>query len=247
MGKFNHLSHTLFTIKPLYKINKLNIESNKLWVEIIKLLWAVYNNINFQGNFMIASKYYSESENVCEFYIITDKWIELSHTTKSNNIILLRDLWDNYYLVEDNNWKNIYKLDDNNVFNIVDNRLLNMDHTSINKLFKWEPTLINSNNETWIYVFDKSTWKLTKLIDVININLNFPEMDWDMMIITSEYWEERFFYKNWKLYKFKKWYTLHNWYFKKWFFGEKIILKNSFKDMEQYLNEIVIPQNITIA
>ena len=157
----------------------------------------------------------------------------------------LRDLWDNYYLIETTYWKSILKLDNHNVFNAVDNRLLDMQHTNVESLMKWDPVMINHNNETWIYVFEKTSWKLTKLIDATNINLNSPEMDWDMMTISTEYWKEIFFYKDWKLYEFSKWYSLHtwyiHWYLKKWFFGEKFFIKTSFDYMANYLTEVRTP------
>lgn len=225
----------------LSEISKWEIEPGKLWVEITELLWPSYNSIKFQWNFILASRKFSESEYISEIYVITYKWIELAHTAKTNWNVWLNDLWNNYYLIETVYWKGIYKLDDDNILNSFNNTLLNMNHLNIYSLMKWEPTLVNNNNESWIYIFDKITWKLTKLIDTTNINLNSPEMDWDMMTLNSEYWEETFFYKNWKLYDFKKWFTLHKWYLKKWFFGEKIILKNSFEYMEPYLTEIKTP------
>lgn len=229
----------------LSEISVWDTKEDKLWVEITELLWPVYNNIRFQGNFVISSRPNKENKDIFEIYVNVDNQLELAHTTESNSIIWLRDLWDNYYLVDDDSWKNIYKLDEHNIFEIVDTRLLKMFHTNIEQLIKWEPTLISHNKESWIYIFDKNTWKLTKLIDATNINLNSPEMDWDMMTISTEYWKEIFFYKDWKIYEFSKWYSLHTWYIywyiKKWFFGEKVFVKNSFDAMAPYLTEIRIP------
>lgn len=229
----------------LTEIAKWEMEPGKLWVEVTELLWPAYNNIRFQWKFIKASIKYSESEDIYDIYINNDDWIELAYTTKSDLSMWLRDLWDNYYLIETTYWKSILKLDNHNVFNAVDNRLLDMQHTNIVSLMKWDPVMINHNNETWIYVFEKTTWKLTKLIDATNINLNSPEMDWDMMTISTEYWKEIFFYKDWKLYEFSKWYSLHTlyiyWYLKKWFFGEKFFIKPSFDYMANYLTEVRTP------
>lgn len=227
----------------LTEIAKWEMEEWKLWVEVTELLWPVYNSIRFQWNFIKASRQYSESEDMYEIYINTGDSIELTYTVKSGLSMWLRDLWDNYYQIETTYWKSIFRLDGHNVFNIVDNRLLNMYHTNIQTLMKWEPTLVNNNNEHWIYLFDKITWKLTKLIDTININS--PEMDWDMMTLNTEYWKEILFYKNWKIYEFNKWYKLYKWYIywfiKKWLFGDKIFVKNSFEYMEPYLTEVETP------
>jgi len=229
----------------LTEIAKWEMEPGKLWVEVTELLWPAYNNIRFQWKFIKASRKYSESEDIYDIYINNDDWIELAYTTKSDLSMWLRDLWDNYYLIETTYWKSILKLDNHNVFNAVDNRLLDMQHTNIGSLMKWDPVMINHNNETWIYVFEKTSWKLTKLIDATNINLNSPEMDWDMMTISTEYWKEIFFYKDWKLYEFSKWYSLHTWYIywylKKWFFGEKFFIKPSFDYMANYLTEVRTP------
>ncbi len=229
----------------LSEISVWDKKQDELWVEVTELLSPVYNSIRFQGNFVIVSRPNRENRDIYEIYVNVDNKLELAHTTESNSTIWLRDLWNNYYLVDDVSWKNIYKLDEHNIFEIVDPRLLNMFHANIEQLMKWEPSLISNNKETWIYVFDKNTWKLTKIIDATNINLNSPEMDWDMMTISTEYWKEIFFYKDWKIYEFSKWYSLHTWYIywylKKWFFGEKIFVKNSFDTMAPYLTEIKTP------
>lgn len=231
----------------LTEISKWDTSEDKLWVEINQLLWDTHNNIRFQGNFVIARRNKTENENIFEIYVNTDSWLELAHTTTSDLVIWLRDLWDNYFLVEDSAWKNIYKMDKYNIFNNIDDILIWSYIWNIDKLMKWEPTLIRSKKETWIYIFDKKASKLTKLIDVENGNTNSPEINWDMMIIPNNNWNHIFFYKDWKLYDFKKWYKLiksdtsSQEYIKKWFFGKKILLKNNINDMFEYLEELVIP------
>ncbi|MDD2907437.1 MAG: hypothetical protein PHH98_02235 [Candidatus Gracilibacteria bacterium] len=229
----------------LTEISKFDTNEEKLGVEVNELLPKIYNNIRMQGKFIIANKDKSENENIFEIYINTEKGLELVHTTLSDLVIGLRDLGNNYYLVEDNTGKNIYKLDEHNIFNIVDNKLLNMSVVNTQSLMRGEPTVISNNNEAGIYIFDYNTGKLRKLIDVTNTNLKSLEIDGDMLTISTNFGKNIFFYKDGKIYDFIKGYKIYSGYIygylKKGLLGEKFFIKNSFEYMSEYLSEIVTP------
>jgi hypothetical protein len=228
--------------------------------KVNEILPAINNNVIVHRNWFITTKNDAPNKEWKEHFRYTThfkipdtyEWPRKFDTVKAINEIVSSDVefridffWDDYYMTVMEDGSNIYKFD-KEVLRFVKIEWLQQIHTDkfmwhkstdINKekLLNWEPTEINySNWNCQIAIFDKQTSNITSLILIKSTNYS-TDIEEDKIEINVCNYTSIYYHDNWKLYWLKK--QFEHWKIKE-FFWKNIPLKDTYEEMQEYLEEI---------
>lgn len=230
--------------KWLLEMDKEN-KDEKVWD--FKELLANKEEILINDKFIITTSWQEVWKiNMYNTYFKQPDWLKLIANTYSETGFELIDRWDNYISIRADNKDSLYKFNEKESrLEMIDSVLINATRINITDLLNWKPTSISKNEYgIWwlgLYVFDKKTWVVTMLIKEteflhrIESDLIKSKLNWKYFI---HYW------KDWVLYKLKKWYKFdpYYWGISKWFFWKNIYVHNL---LEEYMKEYLEPVNVS--